>query len=135
MRFISKNVNNEYGFFLIEVLIVSFILMVAGYSFAIYHVIERERIMSETYVTASFLAHEQIAYAKSLSKASLKHNAHLDWLGDGASPIKMNNHEFYIETSIEPLENDLRMVRVNVSWKERGKQMEKDYKQIVDCHE
>lgn len=113
---------NQRGSFLLEVLIVSFMLAVLGTVLGMYMLSAQSNARSGNLITAGFLAQKQLAYLKSNEKL-LNENllGSIPWQDDSESlPIKKNGTDFMITTTIEKYEEEkmLRKILVMITWQE-----------------
>lgn len=111
----------QRGYFVIEAVAVSLLLLAIVTSFHLFHMFAFHRIEEESKLTAVTLAQEQLAYMQD----ELSNYLDVDeapWLGSESAPIVRNGQSFSIKTSLAFMEHEnARLVTVEVSWEtQRG---------------
>lgn len=111
----------QRGYFVIEAVAVSLLLLAIVTSFHLFYMFAFHRIEEESKLTAVTLAQEQLAYMQD----ELSNYLDVDeapWLGSETVPIVRNGQSFSIKTSLAFMEHEnARLVTVEVSWEtQRG---------------
>lgn len=105
---------NERGFWLVEAVVVCFVLTTLAASLFIYPMLNRERVDYGLRITAAYLAREQIAH---IEMNPAWYSGDVGWLGAGDEPITLNGHVFKVSTVVsEAGDNSLCEVSVTVTW-------------------
>ena len=121
----------ERGFFLIETIAVSMLLLsIAAFCFT-YQRIDQQRIYTEAAVTAYFLAQEQIALIEMQPAEVLRSQTNFPWLGQ--SPLEFNGQKFSLNAVLSPEPNSdfLRRITVTISWGKAQKKHVKSYQKLI----
>ena len=125
------------GFFLIEVLVLSFIVLSCGAAVMMYRVLDRSRAASEAELTAIYLAQEQLARLEAQPAAYLRAHEEPPWLGEGSMPLEMNQVAFDVSSRVVPSAEttSLASAEVRVSWSTDGRRREETFRKLVAYHD
>ncbi len=125
------------GFFLVEVLVLSFLVLGCGASAAAYRALARNRAATGAELTAAYLAQEQIARIEAQPEAYLRAHQEVPWLGEGTSPVEKNDTQFEVASSVRPHGEapGLASVEVRVRWRTGERSREEIYRKLAPYHE
>ena len=121
----------ERGFFLIETIALSMLLLsITAFCFT-YQRIDQQRIYTEAAVTAYFLAQEQIALVEMQPTEVLRSQTSFSWLGQ--SSLECNGQKFSLHSMLspEPNSDSLRRLTVTISWDGAQKKHTKSYQKLI----
>ena len=125
------------GFFLVEAMALSFLLLGCAATILVYQALARYRACAEAEITAAYLAQEQLARIEAQPASYLRAHSELPWLGEGGVPVERNRTQFEIASSVTPNgESPLRAeAEVRLRWQAGGKNCEAAYRKLVAYHE
>lgn len=125
--------NRERGFFLVEVLVLSFLMLGCAALAMAYRAFEQSCAATGSELTAAYLAQEQLAYIEAQPTAQ----GQIPWLGKGTAPVEKNGKRFEVVSSVSPCGDagELAEAEVRVRWQSEGKNREKTYRKLVAHHE
>lgn len=133
-RFLRRKTRGDMrGFFLVEVLVLSFLVLGCAASAAVYRALAQNRAATGAELTAAYLAQEQIARIETQSGAYLRAHTDLPWLGAGESPVEKNGGQFEVTSVISPHAEtaELASVEVRVRWRTGERSRETTYRKLV----
>ncbi len=125
----------EHGFFLLETILLSMILVaMAAFCFT-YQAMARQQAYTGAAITAAFLAQEQFALIEAQPFETIKQNTSFSWLGD--SSLERNGEKFLVKTNLmnESGNSNMRLIKVEVSWGNYDQKHTKSYYKLVSCDE
>ncbi len=125
------------GFFLVEALVLSFLLLGCAATVLVYQALARYRACAEAEITAAYLAQEQLARIEAQPASYLRAHGELPWLGQGGSPVEKNRTQYDISATVTPHGESplLAEAEVRVRWQAGGKSCEAAYRKLVAYHE
>ena len=125
------------GFFLIEVLVLSFIVLACGAAVMTYRVLDRARAASEAELAAACLAQEQLARIEAQPASYLRAHEDIPWLGGGGTPPEMNHVAYEVSSRVVPNAEtaSLAAAEVRVSWSVDGRSREATFRKLVAYHD
>ncbi len=128
---------NEKGFFLTEILVLSFLVLACAASVLAYRVLAEGRRSVEAELTAYYLAREQTARMEAAAASYPQSRTEVAWLGKGESPVERNGVIFEVESLIapHPEAGDMAAVEVRVRWESGGRRRETVCRKLVPYHE
>ena len=128
---------DERGFFLVEVLALSFLVLGCAASALVYRTLARSRVEAAAEITAAYLAQEQIARIEAQPASYLRTHGEIPWLGGGASPVEKNGISFTLSSSVSPRADteSLAETEVRVRWETGGRSREAVYRKFVAYHD
>lgn len=128
---------DERGFFLVEVLALSFLVLGCAASALVYRTLARSRAEAAAEITAAYLAQEQIARIEAQPASYLRAHGEIPWLGGGASPVEKNGCSFEVASSVTPHADaeSLAEAAVRVRWETGGRSREAVYRKLVAYHD
>ncbi len=120
---------DERGFFLVEVLVLSFLLLACSSFALVYRSLSRNRVETAMAITAAYLAQEQFALIEA-QPSSYIHKP-------GALSMTKNDTRFEMLSSLSPhaASTDLMEAEVRVRWQANGHEREASYRKLVTYHE
>ncbi len=129
--------SSQRGFFLMEALVLSFLVLGCGASAVAYRMLAESRVTAGAEITAAYLAQEQNAWIEGQQASYLRANGTVSWLGKGTTDLERNGTQFEISSSISPHpETDkLASVETRIRWQAGGRQREKTYRKLVAYRE
>ena len=129
--------DRERGFFLVEVLILSFLVLGCAGAAAAYRALSQNCAAIGAELTAAYLAQEQIARIEAQPAAYLHAHAQIPWLGKGTAPVEKNGKRFEIISSVSPHgeASNLAEAEVRVQWQSDGRSREMTYRKLVTYQE
>ena len=137
-RFLHRRIKGDArGFFLVEVLVLSFLVLGCAASAATYRALAQNRAATGAELTATYLAQEQIARIEAQPASYLRAHTEVPWLGEGASPLEKNGTQFEITSIALPHAeaNGLASVEVRVKWQTGDRSREEIYRKLVAYHD
>ena len=125
------------GFFLIEVLVLSLVVLGCGAAVMAYRVLDRARAASEAELTATYLAQEQLARIEAQPASYLRAHEDVPWLGEGSVPIERNRVAFEVTSRVVPRAEttSLASAEVRVSWSADGRSRQETFSKLVAYHD
>ena len=125
--------NNQRGFFLLEALVLSFLVLGCGASVAAYRALAENRVSAGAEITAAYLAQEQNAWIEGQSASYLRSHGTVLWCGEETAALERNGTQFEISSSVSPnTETDkLASIETRVRWQIGGRDREKTYRKLV----
>lgn len=128
---------DERGFFLIEALILSFLLLGCAASVLVYQALAQNRASMEAEITAAYLAQEQLALIESKPESYLRTHSEIPWLGEDGTPVEKNRTIYEISSSVTPHGESatLAEAEVRIRWQMAGKSRETIRRKLVTYHE
>lgn len=129
--------NKERGFFLVEVLVLSFLVLGCAASAMAYRALSKNCTIMGAELTAIYLAQEQIACIEARPASYLHAHGQIPWLGQGTMPVEKNGTRFEIVSSVSPYggASELAEAEVRVLWQTDGHIREKTVRKLVSYHE
>lgn len=129
--------NKERGFFLVEVLVLSFLVLGCAGSALVYRALSQNCAAIGAELTAAYLAQEQLACIEARPASYLRAHTQIPWLGKGTIPVEKNGTRFEILSSLSPHAEagELAEAEVRVRWQAGGSVREKSYRKLVAYHE
>ena len=128
-----KLLKNQGGFFIVEVMILSFLVLACAGTAFFCRALERNLEAAEAEITAIYIAREEIAKieAPTLGGASIR-----DPFGE-VRIVRRNGRDFFVSSEAIPRAdfNNLEEASVTVSWNIDGRFREKIYRKLVDSGE
>lgn len=136
-RLTRRKAERQGGFFLVEVLVLSFVVLSCGAAVMMYRVLDRARAASEAELTAMYLAQEQIARIEAQPASYLRSHEELPWLGEGDAPPERNRVVFDVSARVVPSVEaaSLASAQVRVAWSVDGRSREETFYKLVAYHE
>ncbi len=121
------------GFFLVEVLVLSFLVLGCAASATAYRALAQNRAATGAELAAAYLAQEQIARMEAQPGTFLRTHTDVPWLGEGESPVEKNGTRFEVSSVIlpHPETTALAAVEVHVRWRTGGRSREETYRKLV----
>ena len=86
--------NNQRGFFLLEALVLSFLLLGCGASVTAYRALAENRVSAGAEITAAYLAQEQNAWIEGQRASYLRAHGTIPWLGLETESLERNGTQF-----------------------------------------
>ena len=128
--------NSQRGFFLLEALVLSFLVLACGALVVAYRALAESRVAAGAEITAAYLAQEQNAWIEGQPASYLHAHGAIPWRGGEASPER-NGMRFEISSSVSPNpETDtLASVETRVRWQIGTRRREEIYRKLVAYHE
>lgn len=129
--------HNQQGFFLVEALVLSFLVVGCGAMAVAYRTLAESRVAAGAEITAAYLAQEQNAWIEGQQASYLRANGTILWRGQQDSFIERNGTQFAISSSVSPHPetNTLASVETCVRWRTGERQREGIYRKLVAYHE
>lgn len=129
--------NNQRGFFLLEALVLSFLVLGCGVSIAEYRVLAESRVAAGAEITAAYLAQEQNAWIEGQKASYLRAHGMIPWLGGETADPERNGTRFEISSSVSPHPEApaLAAVETRVRWQTGKRQREEIYRKLVTYRE
>ncbi len=129
--------NNQRGFFLLEALVLSFLVIGCGASVAAYRALAENRVSAGAEITAAYLAQEQNAWIEGQSASYLRAHGTISWRGQEKAALERNGTRFEISSSVSqhPETNALASIETRVRWQIGGRAREGTYRKLVAYHE
>ncbi len=137
-RFLRRKIKGDArGFFLVEVLVLSFLVLGCAASAATYRALAGNRAATGAELTAAYLAQEQIARIEAQPASYLRAHTEVPWLGAGSSPVEKNGAQFEIASIALPHAeaSGLASVEVRVRWRTGDRSREEIYRKLVTYHD
>ena len=128
---------DDRGYFLVEALVLSFLLFGCAASVLVYQALAQNRASMEAEITAEYLAQEQLALIESKPASYLRTHSDLPWLGEGSAPVEKNRTKFEVVSTVLPhaATNGLAEAEVRIRWQEAGKGRETVRRKLVVYHD
>ena len=125
--------NSQRGFFLLEALVLSFLVLACGALVVAYRTLAEGRVAAGAEITAAYLAQEQNAWIEGQPASYLRVHGTVLWLGQETEALERNGTQFEISSSVSPhAETDkLASVETRVRWQVGGRDREKTYRKLV----
>lgn len=122
---------DDRGFFLVEALLMSLLLMALSGVFAMYQLSERMHADNRAHVAAVFLAQEEMSYLMEQGSKGRLRPGELPWLGaDGANFL--NGKEYEARADIVAADGDgFCRAQVTVAWEQNGKKRRVVFERLV----
>ena len=129
--------NSQRGFFLLEALVLSFLVVGCGALVVAYRAMAERRIAAGAEITAAYLAQEQNAWIEGQQPSYLRSHGTLSWRGQETATLERNGTQFEISSSVSqhPETNALAAVETRIRWKTGQRQREEIYRKLVAYHE
>ncbi len=122
---------DDRGFFMIEALLMSFLLMALSGVFAMYRLSGRMLADNRAHVAAVFLAQEEMAYVMERGSKGQLRSGKLQWLGaDGASSLNGKEYEACADIVATDEEGFYR-AQVMVAWEQNGRKRQVVFERLV----
>ncbi len=134
---LRRRKTDERGFFLIEAMMLSFLLLGCAASVLVYQALAQNRASMEAEITAEYLAQEQLALIESKPESYLRAHNEIPWLGEGGAPVEKNRTIYEISSSVAPYAESaaLAEAEVRIRWQASGKSRETVRRKLVTYHE
>ena len=129
--------SNQRGFFLLEALVLSFLVLGCGALAVAYRAMAESRAAAGAEITAAYLAQEQVAWIEGQQASYLHAHGTIPWRGGESAAPERNGTQFDISSSVSqhPETAALAVVETHVRWQIRGRQREETYRKLVAYHE
>lgn len=129
--------NDQRGFFLLEALVLSFLVVGCGALAVAYRSLAESRAAAAAEITAAYLAQEQNAWIEGQQASYLRAHGTILWRGQEAPSIERNGTQFEILSSVSshPETNALASVETRIRWQTGMRQREGIYRKLVAYHE
>ncbi|MBQ4421848.1 MAG: hypothetical protein II880_02035 [Schwartzia sp.] len=129
--------NNQRGFFLLEALVLSFLVLGCGALTVAYRALAESRAVAGAEITAAYLAQEQNAWIEGQSASYLRAHGTIFWRGQEKAALERNGTRFEISSSVSqhPETNALASIETRVRWQIGGRAREGTYRKFVAYHE
>lgn len=129
--------NNQRGFFLLEALVLSFLVLGCGALTVAYRALAESRAVAGAEITAAYLAQEQNAWIEGQSASYLRAHGTISWRGQEKAALERNGTRFEISSSVSPHPetNALASIETRVRWQIGGRAREGTYRKLVAYHE
>lgn len=122
---------DDRGFFLMEALLLSLILMALSGVFCMYRLSEKMHADNRARVAAVFLAQEEMAYVMERSSKGGLRSGELPWLGaEGADSINGRKYEARADIAADDVGGFYR-AQVTVAWEQSGKKRQVVFDRLV----
>lgn len=129
--------NSQRGFFLVEALVLSFLVLGCGALVAAYRAMAENRVAAGAEITAMYLAQEQNAWIEGQRASYLRAHGTIPWLGSETESLERNGTQFEISSSVSsyPETDTLASVETHVRWRTGARAREETYRKLVVYHE
>ena len=129
--------NNQRGFFLLETLVLSFLVLGCGALVAAYRTLAESRVAAGAEITAAYLAQEQNAWIEGQSASYLRTHGTMLWRGGETAVLERNGTQFEISSSVSthPETSALASVETRVRWQIGERAREETYRKLVAYRE
>lgn len=129
--------HNQRGFFLVEALVLSFLVVGCGAMAVAYRTLAESRAAAGAEVTAAYLAQEQNAWIEGQQASYLRAHGTIHWRGQESVSLERNGTQFEILSLVSPHPetNALASVETRVRWQTGKRQREEIYRKLVAYHE
>ena len=129
--------NSQRGFFLLEALVLSFLVVGCGALVVAYRALAESRVAAGAEITAAYLAQEQNAWIEGQQASYLRSHGTLSWRGQETATLERNGTQFEISSSVSqhPETNALASVETRIRWQAGQRQREEIYRKLVAYHE
>lgn len=123
----------QRGFFLLEALVLSLLVLGCGASVVAYRSLAEKRVAAGAEITAAYLAQEQNAWIERQTASYLRANGTISWLGGETKAVERNGARFEVLSSVSPHTetNDLALVVTRVRWQTGKREREETYRKLV----
>lgn len=134
---VRRRRSNQRGFFLLEALVLSFLVLGCGALVVAYRAMAESRAAAGAETTAAYLAQEQIAWIEGQQASYLHAHGMIPWRGGESTAPERNGTQFDISSSVSqhPETAALAVVETKVRWKISGRHREETYRKLVAYHE
>ena len=129
--------SNQRGFFLLEALVLSFLVLGCGALAAAYRTLAESRVAAGAEITAAYLAQEQNAWIEEQHATYLRAHGTISWRGQEKTLLERTGTAFEISSSVapHPETNALASVETKVRWRAGERVREEIYRKLVPYHE
>ena len=129
--------NSQRGFFLLEALVLSFLVFACGALIVTYRALAESRVVAGAEITAAYLAQEQNAWIEGQPASYLRTHGTISWRGGETTALERNGINFEISSAISPhADTDtLASVETRIRWQTGERVREETYRKLVAYHE
>ena len=120
---------DERGFFLVEVLVLSFLLLACSSFALVYRSLARSRVETASEITAAYLVQERLARIEAQPASYIHEQASVT--------VEKNDTRFEISSAVSPCAESAGLVEAEarIRWQANGKEREVSYRKLVIYHE